>query len=261
MKIYQVDSFTDNVFAGNPAAVCLLEKAQDEAWLQNVAREMNLSETAFLLREEDGYRLRWFTPTTEVDLCGHATLASAHILWEQGMVANAEIIRFSTKSGVLTAKWQDGWIELDFPTATVKGAAAPAELVQAIGIVPQRVSKSNGDYLVELETEEQVRKLQPDFVRLAELPVTGLIATAPSADDAYDFVSRYFAPQLGINEDPVTGSAHCGLGPYWQQWFGRDTFTAQQVSARGGVIKVRVAGERVVISGQAVTVLAGELNA
>ena len=257
--IYQVDAFTATPFQGNPAGVCILPAPASEDWMRNVAREMNLSETAFLVRQEDGYDLRWFTPAAEVDLCGHATLASAHILFETGLLPPAGEAHFHTRSGLLTAARQGDWIEMNFPATPPQATAAPAGLAQALGAEPRQVACSRFDYLVELESAAEVRRLQPDFSALKRLPVRGVIVTSRADLAGYDFISRFFAPAVGVNEDPVTGSAHCCLGPYWQAVLGKDTFLAYQASARGGVIKVQVAGERVKLQGQAVTVLRGEL--
>jgi len=257
MKIYQVDAFTEKPFKGNPAGVCVLDKQIEDDWMQNVAKEMNLSETAFLLANGDGYNLRWFTPSAEVDLCGHATLASAHILWEKGYLSKEQEAKFYTKSGLLTATITDGWIQLDFPATPEREADAPAELISALGVEPIYVGKNIFDYLVEVESEDVVKKLKPDFMRLAKIPMRGVVVTASSKE--YDFVSRFFAPGIGIPEDPVTGSAHCCLGPYWMKKLKKTSFIAYQASERGGVLKVKVAGERVLISGKAVTVMEGQL--
>ena len=257
MKIYQVDAFTEKPFKGNPAGVCVLDKQIEDDWMQNVAKEMNLSETAFLLANGDGYNLRWFTPTAEVDLCGHATLASAHILWEKGYLSKEQEAKFYTKSGLLTATITDGWIQLDFPATPEREADAPAELISALGVEPIYVGKNIFDYLVEVESEDVVKKLKPDFMRLAKIPMRGVVVTASSKE--YDFESRFFAPGIGIPEDPVTGSAHCCLGPYWMKKLKKTSFIAYQASERGGVLKVKVAGERVLISGKAVTVMEGQL--
>jgi PhzF family phenazine biosynthesis protein len=261
IPLVQVDAFTDRPFGGNPAAVCLLPRPTPAAWMQAVAREMNRSETAFLQRRDDGFGLRWFTPAVEVDLCGHATLASAHALWEMGEVAAGAPIRFHTRSGLLTAAPRDGWIELDFPAKREEAAEAPAALLEALGVAAKYVGRNRFDYLVEVDTEATVRAVRPDFARLATLPVRGVIVTAASADPAYDFVSRFFAPGSGIDEDPVTGSAHCCLAPFWAERLGTTRFRARQVSARGGVLRVTLAGDRVLLAGQAVTVLRGELLA
>ncbi|HYO13780.1 MAG TPA: PhzF family phenazine biosynthesis protein [Thermoanaerobaculia bacterium] len=263
LSLYQVDAFTDRAFAGNPAAVCLLPQARDEGWMQAVAREMNLSETAFLHPEgEDGaWRLRWFTPAVEVELCGHATLASAHVLWETGQLPGDLPARFHTRSGLLTAERRGDWIELDFPARTAEPTPAPSGLVEALAVEPLWVGKSRYDYLLELVSEAAVRSLDPDHRQLATLPVRGIIVTARSEQAPFDLVSRFFAPGAGVDEDPVTGSAHCTLGPYWAARLGKDELLAFQASARGGVVRVRVEGERVKLGGQAVLVLRGELVA
>lgn len=259
-EIFQVDAFTNQPFAGNPAAVCILPQLVEDSWMQNVAREMNLSETAFLHKQVDGFNLRWFTPATEVDLCGHATLASAYVLWEMGYLPPNEQARFHTRSGLLTAKRNADWIELDFPAkVATKLDAAADNLIQALGAKPQYVGKNKMDYLLELDSEETVRNLKPDFGLLKSLPVRGVIVTSKATSPDYDFVSRFFAPGVGVDEDPVTGSAHCCLGPYWREILGKDDFVAYQASARGGVIKVSCRGERVLLSGQAVLVLRGEI--
>jgi len=261
LPLFQVDAFADCPLTGNPAAVCLLAEAKDDRWLQAVAQEMNLSETAFLTPESDGYRLRWFTPTVEVDLCGHATLASAHVLWSEGHVAPTAALRFHTRSGLLQAVRRDTLIELDFPTTPTTESSPPPGLLESLGIVGKYVGRSRFDYLVEVESEQQVRQLAPDFARLSQIEARGVIVTSRAATPCYDFVSRFFAPRAGINEDPVTGSAHCCLGAYWQQRLGQDEFTAFQASARGGVVHVRVAGDRTYLAGRAFTVLRGELIA
>lgn len=259
LTIYQVDAFTDRPFAGNPAAVCLLPAACEERWMRAVAQEMNLSETAFLVPQDGGYNLRWFTPTVEVDLCGHATLASAHILWETGNLKPEQPARFYTRSGVLTGERRENWIELDFPATPAEPAPLPGGLIEALGVPIRYVGKNRFDYLLELESESAVRNLQPDFKLLERVPARGIIVTSRSEAPEFDFVSRFFAPQSGVNEDPVTGSAHCCLGPFWGERLGKQEFVAYQVSARGGIVKVRLAGARVKLAGQAVTVLRGEL--
>lgn len=261
VNIYQVDSFTNEVFRGNPAAVCILTKPLDADWAQRVAAEMNLAETAFLYPEVDGYGLRWFTPTVEVELCGHATLASAHILWERNYLGKEREVRFYTKSGLLIAKWHREWIELDFPATPATEVDPPACLMEALGLPLKYVGLNKFDYLVEVESEEMVRSLEPDLALLRQLGTRGVIVTSASLNSEYDFVSRFFGPGVGIDEDPVTGSAHCCLGPFWQEKLGRDTFTAYQASSRGGNLKVDVRGDRVHLFGQAVTVFAGELQA
>lgn len=260
VKLFQVDAFTDKPFAGNPAAVCLLTEPRDAAWMQHVAREMNLSETAFLLREADGYRLRWFTPTLEMNLCGHATLASAHTLWETGELKPDEPARFHTLSGLLTAERQGDWIEINFPAEPVEPAQAPIDLTRALGAPPSYVGRNRLDFLAEVESEQVVRTMKPDFSLVEKLPARGIIVTSRSASPHYDFVSRFFAPQVGVLEDPVTGSAHCALGPYWGGKLNKTEFVAYQASARGGVIRVRLDADRVRLGGQAVTVLRGGLT-
>ena len=260
IPIYQVDAFTDKPFSGNPAAVCLLPEARDAAWMQAVGKEMNLSETAFLLKQEDGFHLRWFTPAAEVDLCGHATLASAHILWETGMLGPEAPARFHTRSGLLTAEKKDGEIELNFPAKADEPAAAPAGLLEALKVNARYIGKSKFDYLVQVDGEETVRQLRPDFPTLKTLPVRGVIVTSRATSPGYDFISRFFAPAVGVNEDPVTGSAHCTLGPFWGRILGKHEFLAYQASDRGGSLRVRVAGDRVHLGGKAVTVLRGELT-
>jgi PhzF family phenazine biosynthesis protein len=255
-----VDAFTDRPFAGNPAAVCLLARAADEQWMRLVAREMNLSETAFLVPEADGYGLRWFTPAVEVALCGHATVASAHVLWESGTLGPSVEARFHTKSGLLTAKRRGEWIELDMPAKPEHEAPAPPELVRALGATPAYFGISDFDCLVELGSERVVRELKPDMGLLAALSFRGVIVTTRATTAGYDFVSRFFAPRVGVPEDPVTGSAHCVLGPFWKRRLGKDDFVAYQASARGGVVRVGVRGDRVALGGQAVTVWRGELQ-
>ena len=258
VKCWQVDAFADRPFAGNPAAVCWLDEAADPAWMQAVAAEMNLSETAFARRLEDGYELRWFTPVVEVDLCGHATLATAHALWTAGVVAD-ETLRFHTRSGLLSCTRAGDWIELDFP-ATPASAASPAPpLVAGLGAEPRYVGDSKFYTLVEVESAEIVRALRPDFDKLGQAPTLGVIVTARSDDRRFDFISRFFAPALGVNEDPVCGSAHCVLAPYWAAKLGKSQLTAYQASARGGVLRLRIDGDRVTLGGQAVTVWQGEL--
>jgi predicted PhzF superfamily epimerase YddE/YHI9 len=268
--LLQVDAFTAEPFAGNPAAVCLLgEDDADPGWMQRVAAEMNLSETAFLRPDAEAgrYGLRWFTPTVEVELCGHATLASAHVLWSEGLVEASRPIRFDTASGPLAARpGPGGVIWLDFPATPAEPVDPPDGLLEALGAGPARwVGLGRFDYLVELEDEAAVRDLAPDVRFLGGLGSRGVIVTARAGDAAgpggYDFVSRYFAPGAGIDEDPVTGSAHCTLGPFWAGRLGRDELTGFQASARGGLVQVRPEGDRVLLGGRAVTVLRGRLSA
>lgn len=259
IEMIQVDAFTDEAFGGNPAAVCFLPEAKDDDWMQSVAREMNLSETAFLLRGQDGFSLRWFTPEVEVDLCGHATLASAHALWEEGVALPSAPLRFYTRSGLLGAKKREGIIELDFPATPEAPCASPLGLALALGAEPTYIGHSAYDYLVLLRDAEAVRRLSPDMGLLKKVSARGIIVTALSDDSRFDFVSRFFAPAAGIDEDPVTGSAHCCLGPFWQARLGKTAMVAFQASARGGVVRVEVAGDRVRIGGHAVTVMKADL--
>jgi len=258
-----VDAFTARPFEGNPAAVCLLAAPAEESWMRQVARELNLSETAFLHREGGSFALRWFTPAAEVDLCGHATLASAHWLWESGAAAGAEAIAFETRSGTLTAVRTGPWIAMDFPakpaSEAVPGAGHAPKLAQALGTAPVAFAVSQFDALVEVASEAVVRALRPDVGALAALPYRGVIVTARASSPGFDFVSRFFAPAVGVPEDPVTGSAHCVLGPYWHRKLGKSDLLAYQASARGGVVRVGVRGDRVLLGGQAVTVWRGEL--
>jgi PhzF family phenazine biosynthesis protein len=259
-EIIQVDAFTDCPFAGNPAAVCVLSTSIEDDRMQAIAREMNLSETAFLCPQDDGFQLRWFTPSVEVDLCGHATLASAHVLWSEGILSPDVEARFHTRSGLLTATLQGEWIELNFPVNRSTETIVPPELVAALDEPITSVYQNSLGYLVELASEAAVRDLQPDFTKLRSLPVHGLIVTSQADQSNYDIVSRFFAPALGIDEDPVTGSAHCCLAPYWRDRLQQDTFLAYQASTRGGVVKVRYdGGDRVFLGGQAVTVMRGRL--
>ena len=259
-RIVQVDAFTDQAFAGNPAAVCILAHAADKRWMQQVAGEMNLSETAFLFPQDDAWNLRWFTPTVEVDLCGHATLASAHVLWQDRHLQPGTQALFDTRSGRLTAQRNGDWIEMDFPAEPAHPVEPPEFLLPALGIKAKYVGKNRMDYLVEVGSETELRTMRPDFTRLRTLPVRGVTVTAPAVEDEFDFVSRFFAPGSGVDEDPVTGSAHCCLAPYWGAKLGKTEMTGFQASSRGGVVRVRTAGDRVILGGQAVTVLRGELS-
>jgi predicted PhzF superfamily epimerase YddE/YHI9 len=261
VPIWQVDAFTDRPFAGNPAGVVWLEADADPAWMQHVAAEMNLAETAFVRRRAggDGYDLRWFTPKAEVDLCGHATLASAHALWTSGTVAD-DPLRFHTRSGVLTCSRAGDRIELDFPATPPAEAGADPLLLDALGAVAAAYfGHTRFDVFVELDSAETVRSLRPDFRKLGAIEARGVIATAVSDDPKYDFISRFFAPQVGIDEDPVTGSAHCALAPYWAAKLGKTAMTAFQASERGGTLHLRLAGDRVILGGHAVTVFDGHL--
>lgn len=261
MRIFQVDAFADRPFSGNPAGVCVVETEADPEWMQAVAAEMNISETAFLVPRGEGgrYGLRWFTPAVEVDLCGHATLASAHLLWEEA--EKAEPIEFETRSGVLTAVLAgDGLIELDFPADPVTSASDLREVGPALGVVPIGVYRGREDVLVEVTDADTVRRLEPDFRALATIPARGVIVTAPGdGHDGADFVSRCFYPASGVDEDPVTGSAHCTLASFWCTRLGRPSLVGWQASPRGGRVGVELSGDRVLLTGRAVTVLRGEL--
>ena len=263
IPIFQVDAFTSEPFKGNPAGVCLLRGPAEAAWMQSVAAEMNLAETAFPLAEGDGFRLRWFTPKVEVKLCGHATLATAHVLWEQGIVPVGREARFQTLSGLLTARRDGDLVELDFPARPPlpKAPDWAEAVVGALGIKPTAIVLSAEDVLFEAADEEAVRSVQPDFATLRQLPARGVIVTSRSSSPDYDFVSRFFAPAVGVDEDPVTGSSHTVLVPYWAKKLGKSEFTAFQASARGGILRLRLAGDRVKIAGRAVTVIKGELVA
>jgi len=257
--IWQVDAFATEPFRGNPAAVCILDEPRPEAWMQGVALEMNLSETAFLVPRNDGFQLRWFTPACEVRLCGHATLASAHVLWSEGMVEPSRPIAFhSLHSGVLPARRLGEQIELDFPARIPDEIAPPAGLAEALGLEPRFVARASRDVLVLADSETVVRSLRPDFAALRKVDARGVIVTAPAA--ASDFVSRFFAPAVGVDEDPVTGSAHCCLCPFWADRLGKKSLVGFQASARGGVVAVTLDGDRVRLAGPAVTVLCGELR-
>jgi len=261
IPIFQVDAFAEEPFKGNPAGVCLLPAPADAAWMQNVAAEMNVAETAFPLLEGDGFRLRWFTPKVEVKLCGHATLATAHVLWETGILAPNREVRFQTLSGLLTARRDGALIELDFPSRPPlpKPPEWADAVVGALGIKPVYIGMSAEDVLFEAADEEAVRSIKPDFATLRSLPARGVIVTSRSSDKRFDFVSRFFAPAVGVDEDPVTGSSHTVLVPYWAGRLGRTSFTAYQASARGGVLYLRLAGDRVRIAGGAVTVIEGKI--
>jgi predicted PhzF superfamily epimerase YddE/YHI9/L-amino acid N-acyltransferase YncA len=253
-SLYCVDAFANRPFEGNPAGVCLLDRPVDERWMQSLAAEMNLAETAFVRPVEDGFSLRWFTPRVEVELCGHATLASAHVLWEQHRVARDQPIAFHTLSGTLLARPRDGLIELDFPSRPAQGCEEPAGLSAALAVAPVFVGRSKEDYLIEVDSEVTLRQVAPDFQALGKIDVRGVIVTARGDGNPYDFVSRFFAPAVGINEDPVTGSAHCTLAPFWSERLGQTSFRAYQASSRGGELQVTLAGDRVLLAGKAVTV-------
>ncbi|MBM4381765.1 MAG: PhzF family phenazine biosynthesis protein [Deltaproteobacteria bacterium] len=269
IPLHQVDAFTDTPFRGNPAAVCLLGAPRDAAWMQAVAAEMNLAETAFLWPEGDAFRLRWFTPAVEVPLCGHATLASAHVLWETGRAKPDAPIAFATLSGTLTAAHEGEWIQLDFPALPprAESSAPPAGLLAALGLahatvheVPRPNASDGPSWLVVLPSEAALLALQPDFRALRDVAGHAVIATARAERAGCDFTSRFFAPKAGVDEDPVTGSAHCSLAPFWCARLGRDELTGVQLSQRTGVVRVRTRGARVHLLGRAVTVLRGELS-
>lgn len=261
LVIHQVDAFTDVPFAGNPAAVSILPAPRDATWMQHVAREMNLSETAFLVGRDDGaYDLRWFTPTVEVDLCGHATLAAAHVLYETGPLASDAVARFETRSGTLLARRDGVRVVLDFPSTPAVEQTPPVGLLEALGVRATFVGKTRFDYLVEVLDESVVRSARPDLGRLRSLPVRGVILTARAdAGTAADVVSRFFAPASGVDEDPVTGSAHCAVGPHWAARLGRDRLVAVQASSRGGTLGVTVLGDRIELAGECITVMRAEL--
>jgi PhzF family phenazine biosynthesis protein len=259
LRLLQIDAFSDQPFRGNPAAVCLLDREREAQWMQNVGAEMNLSETAFLLRRDDGWSLRWFTPAVEVDLCGHATLASAHALWSEKLLKPDETARFHTRSGVLTATRDGEWIELNFPATLETPADAPPGLLESLGVKkPLYVGKNKFDYIIEVSSEDELTALNPDHARLRTIRVRGVIVTCRGTK--HDFVSRFFAPGSGIDEDPVTGSAHCCLTPYWAQRLGKNELVAYQASPRGGLVRVRLDGDRVRLGGRAVTIFRGELE-
>jgi len=264
--LYHVDAFTGLPFAGNPAAVCLLDGPAGDDWMKQVAAEMNLSETAFLFRLPDGWSLRWFTPVKEVPLCGHATLASAHALWESGSLEPGEPARFHTLSGLLIARRVGTRIEIEMPAFTVSQDALPREAVAALGVQPleswRTPNRGLGDFehLLLLATEGEVRGARPDFARLNRSAPGAVLITARAGKPGIDFVSRYFAPQWGIDEDPVTGIAHCSLVPFWTARLGRTEVKGYQASSRGGYVYARLAGDRVFLSGEAVTVVSGKLR-
>ena len=264
LKIYTVDAFADKPFTGNPAAVCITEKPLEEELMKNISFEMNLSETAFLVKSGiNEFKLRWFTPTAEVDLCGHATLASSHILFTNGYCDANSPVNFHTKSGVLTVNsCGNDTYEMDFPSITIEKDETEnlKQLEDALGVKSVYVGMTKWNYLAELENEEAVRSVQPDFDMLEKLPGWGTIITAKADMKGYDFVSRFFAPEKGVKEDPVTGSAHCALGPYWQKKLSKNEFNAYQASQRGGTVGVKVEGERVFLSGKAIMILTAEME-
>jgi PhzF family phenazine biosynthesis protein len=257
LTIYQADAFADNVFSGNPAAVIPLQKWLSDETLQHIAMENNLSETAFFIPFENGFHIRWFTPATEVNLCGHATLASAHVLFHHLNYQEKEI-RFQSKSGILKVKKKGKLIVLDFPTSEVNEIELSANIEKAFGIKPQKCFRGRENLMFVFEDQEAIEDLKPGFHFLKTLEMRGIIATAPSEE--FDFVSRFFAPREGIDEDPVTGSAHTMLIPYWAGRLGKKKMVAKQISKRGGVLYCKYLGERVKIGGKAVTYLVGEIT-
>lgn len=260
IPLYSIDAFAERPFAGNPAAVCLLEESASEEWMQRVAQELNLSETAFVSPGDAAFGLRWFTPAFEVDLCGHATLAAAHALWESDRVGTGRSIRFSTRSGVLTVEPAGDWLRMDFPSDPPRAERLPEGLVEALGLTPVWFARGRSYEFAVARSEAELRRLEPDFRALAALSPIGICVTA-AGTGAYDFVSRFFAPSAGIDEDPVTGSAHCMLAPYWGAELGLSSMLGRQISKRGGDVRVELAGDRVVVCGKAVTVSRGELLA
>ena len=259
IRYFVVDAFTNRLFSGNPAAIVPLGQWRDDGWLQNVAMEMNLSETAFLVPQEQGYRLRWFTPKAEVDLCGHATIASAVVLAHLGKLADGASVDFLTRSGVLGARRKGSQILLDFPALTAEPSEPPSGLLEALGLKARFIGRSKFDFLVEAESESAVRNIAPDFRQLASVKCRGVIVTARNDDPQFDFVSRFFAPAVGVDEDPVTGSAHCLLAPYWGAKLGKSAMLAYQASRRGGVVRVEVRGQRVMLGGEGVIFATGEI--
>lgn len=260
IRCWVVDAFTDRPFGGNPAAICWLEAPHETAWMQSVAAEMNLSETAFVRRLDHDLELRWFTPTMEVDLCGHATLATARALLSDGLVPPDQPLRFQTRSGALTCRLDqsDSFIELDFPATPPTEMPVSEELVKALGARPRYVGASRFYQLAVFDDPGVVRSLQPDYAAMTRLSTLGVIISAPSDDARFDFISRFFAPAMGVPEDPVCGSAHCCLTPYWAARLGKTRLMAYQASSRGGILRVRLEGDRVILGGQAVIVTRGE---
>ncbi|RPH96839.1 MAG: PhzF family phenazine biosynthesis protein [Calditrichaeota bacterium] len=259
IKIFQVDAFTTEKYRGNPAMICLLDRLADNHWMQAVAAEMNLSETAFVAPSDDGFELRWFTPTVEVELCGHATLAAAHILFETGIIKEGKQVRFFTRSGLLTVTQHDQLLEMRFPVEKAEPVPLPPILERILGVRPVFVGKNRFDLLVHVPNQEDITQFVPDYYELTQIPVRGIILTSKSDDERYDFISRFFAPRVGINEDPVTGSAHSCLAHYWASLLGKNQLCAYQASARGGEIRMRMTDGYVILGGYAVTVLKGEL--
>jgi len=260
MPLLHVDAFATQPFAGNPAGVCLPPAPREAAWMQAIAAELGLPATAFVTSAGDGaWRLRWFSPTVELTLCGHGTLAAAHVLWETGRLARDATARFATAAGTLAAVREDGWIAMDFPAEPATETHAPVGLAEALGVKPRWIGRNRLDYVIEVDDETTLGALAPDLAALMAIETRGVIVTARASSAGFDFVSRFFAPRMGLPEDAVTGSAHCCLGPLWGARLGRRELTGRQMSARGGVVRVVLAGERVGLAGHAVTVLRGEL--
>lgn len=258
--IFIVDAFADQPFKGNPAAVCLLKQEQDPLWMQQVAAEFNLSETAFIIDQGDTFGLRWFTPSVEVDLCGHATLASAHVLWEEGRMSKDQAIVFETKRYTLTCSWTPQGISMHFPAEESKPTKPPAGLLEALGVSQAQVERNRMDLLVILDSADTLRSLKPDHQKLAQIEARGIIATAPSDQPQWDCISRFFAIRVGVDEDPVTGSAHCCLAPYWSKRLGKQELVGYQASQRGGVVHMHLQNDGVTLKGKAVTVVTGLLQ-
>lgn len=258
---FLVNAFTSETFGGNPAAICILSEPRNTDFMQKLAKEFNYSETAFLFNtNHNTYDLRWFTLTKEIDFCGHATLASAHALWQSGYCNSSQSIVFNTLSGDLTARKADQWIDIEFPAAPATELSnVPILIRNIIGIEPLYVGRNATDYLVVLPSENDVRLLNPDINLIAALPSQGFIVTSKSQSDEYDFVSRVFAPNDGIDEDLVCGAAHCCLGPYWGNILGKKQLKAYQASSRGGILRIELLGEKVYLAGQAVTIIQGNL--
>jgi predicted PhzF superfamily epimerase YddE/YHI9 len=258
--LFIIDAFAAKPFGGNPAAVCLLDGDRDAGWMQALAIEMNLSETAYVRPVDGGFGLRWFTPALEVDLCGHATLASAHVLWESGRLPKDKPARFLSRSGWLIASRRGEEIEMDFPAKPAVQADPPPELAKALGAKLKWAGGNKMDWLVEVDSAAALHAIKPDFALLNTVPVRGVIVTSVSDKPEFDFLSRFFAPAAGVLEDPVTGSAHCCLAPYWSARLGKTEMVGFQASKRGGVVRVRIQGDRVMLGGRAVTIVRGELS-
>jgi PhzF family phenazine biosynthesis protein len=257
IKLYQIDAFTNRVFSGNPAAVCPLQGWLEDDTLQNIAAENNLAETAFYVKSKEGYHIRWFTPVAEVDLCGHATLAAAYVIFNFSDDRSASI-SFQSRSGVLTVSHNQEWYTLNFPADTVKAIAVTPEHIACIGKKPVEAYQGKSDTMFVFSNRQEIEEVVPEFSKIAQLKARGLIITAPGTDT--DFVSRFFAPQFGINEDPVTGSAHTTLTPYWSKRLGKLELTARQISRRSGFLKCKLLGDRVEMSGQGAFYMSGEIE-